>query len=265
MENKTKGLNILVLKIIAILTMTIDHIGYFLDYFNPLGNETIIYILRVIGRISLPLIIFCLYEGVKHTSNLKKYILRLFISFIITYLAITLIQLVFKFNFVTEGNIFLTLMMLSIFYYFYKNNKYLSFLSILILVISFILKIPVALNQNEISSNIFNIFNGLYGSYEITATLLFIIFIFSEYLSNKFTINKFSSFTSQKIYIVFFMLFLSLIYTLLTKLNCYSTFIVYLSELSIQSYFVLSSIFILFYNKLLGYKAKKIKYLFYRG
>ena len=55
------------LKIIAILTMTVDHIGVMFDI-TPC---------RYIGRLALPLFCFMAAEGVLHTKNFKKYALRL--------------------------------------------------------------------------------------------------------------------------------------------------------------------------------------------
>lgn len=55
------------LKIIAILTMTVDHVGVMFDI-TPC---------RYIGRLALPLFCFMASEGVLHTKNFKKYALRL--------------------------------------------------------------------------------------------------------------------------------------------------------------------------------------------
>ena len=64
------------LKIIAIITMTIDHIGAIM-YPN-------IDIFRIIGRVSFPIFAFLLVEGFNHTSNKLKYFLRLILFAIIT-------------------------------------------------------------------------------------------------------------------------------------------------------------------------------------
>lgn len=63
------------LQIIALLTMTIDHIGYYLLDNNPY--------MRIIGRIAMPLFVFMLVEGFVHTSSRKKYFLRILLTALI--------------------------------------------------------------------------------------------------------------------------------------------------------------------------------------
>ncbi|OJF89753.1 TraX family protein [Alkalibacterium sp. 20] len=57
------------IKWIGIITMTIDHIGYFL--FPQL------LFFRIIGRIAFPCFLYSTIEGTKQTSNYRGYILRL--------------------------------------------------------------------------------------------------------------------------------------------------------------------------------------------
>lgn len=57
------------LKLIALVTMFIDHMGL------VLFPDVII--LRCIGRISFPIFAFLIVEGFVHTSNFKKYIARI--------------------------------------------------------------------------------------------------------------------------------------------------------------------------------------------
>lgn len=58
------------LKIIACITMLIDHIGY---AFFPSA-----FLLRFIGRIAMPIYCFLITEGAVHTSNKLKYLGRMF-------------------------------------------------------------------------------------------------------------------------------------------------------------------------------------------
>ena len=62
------------LKVIAILSMTIDHIAYYYGVSNPYVYE----LMRTVGRIAFPTFAFLLAEGYVHTSNRQRYILSLF-------------------------------------------------------------------------------------------------------------------------------------------------------------------------------------------
>ncbi len=64
------------LRLIAIITMFIDHMGY--KTFNDL------LVLRIIGRIAFPLFAFGIAEGIRYTNNYKKYLSRLFVLALIS-------------------------------------------------------------------------------------------------------------------------------------------------------------------------------------
>lgn len=68
------------LKLIAMITMLIDHItAIFIAVDSPL------YLVgRSIGRLSFPIFCFLITEGLLYTRNIKKYLLRLFIFAIIS-------------------------------------------------------------------------------------------------------------------------------------------------------------------------------------
>lgn len=132
-----KGINGTQIKIIAIISMFIDHfaaiiLGNYLEntvpgynklyiinyslYSDVMNNEdftSFIFITsiicRLIGRLAFPLFVFLLIEGFKYTSNIKKYIIRLFIFALISQLPFNLLvsNALLSFN---RSNVFFTLL-----------------------------------------------------------------------------------------------------------------------------------------------------------
>lgn len=66
-EGRTNGINGNILKIIALISMTIDHIG---TMFFPS-----LVIFKIIGRISFPIFAYMIAEGWTYTSDRKRYFL----------------------------------------------------------------------------------------------------------------------------------------------------------------------------------------------
>lgn len=79
-----KGLSGSTLKLIAIITMLIDHIGAAVIarlLIAGQGSEMlykIYYAMRAVGRVAFPIFCFLLVEGFFYTGSRKKYALRLF-------------------------------------------------------------------------------------------------------------------------------------------------------------------------------------------
>lgn len=74
----SRGLNANQVKWIALVFMTIDHIGaYILTAGASLVQDGV---LRDLGRIAAPLFLFVLTESVRHTKDKRKLILRLYIA-----------------------------------------------------------------------------------------------------------------------------------------------------------------------------------------
>lgn len=113
--NKRRGISGSTLKLIAIITMIIDHTGativqkmLMINADNGLlfGMYTV---MRSIGRISFPIFCFLLVEGYLHTRNVRKYAVRLAIFAIISDIPFDLALHNTPFNFGYQ-NVYFTLL-----------------------------------------------------------------------------------------------------------------------------------------------------------
>lgn len=142
------------LKIIAIVAMIIDHIG---AYFRITLDENIYYIFRSIGRIVMPIFLYLLVQGFFHTSNIKKYIFRIFCLATITQAAIFIMgivnQLVFP-NYYTQVNEYigilysytLSLILISMLEYKTIFKKFNNTVNLIIRIIIIILIFVIYMN-----------------------------------------------------------------------------------------------------------------------
>lgn len=153
-----------ILKIIALITMTLDHTSYLL-----FGGFSF---LNYIGRIAFPIFAFQISEGYIHTNNLKKYALRLFIFALISQAPFLLFRSIFTTGFAL--NIFVTLLLglLSIIIYDKLNkidtqNPYIHYLLNLIGLLSVI---AIAIIADIIHTD--------YGAFGIA--IIFIFFLFKD-------------------------------------------------------------------------------------
>ena len=139
-----------VLKIIAIITMFIDHLGYAIfgkfSYFN------------YIGRLSFPIFAFQISEGYIHTKNHKKYFLRLFLFALVSQIPFMLFHSIISSDF--SLNIFFTLFLGLLSIYIYDECKY-KFLGI---IASVLLALIAQFSHCD------------YGAYGVAIILIFYIF-----------------------------------------------------------------------------------------
>ncbi len=139
-DTKILKLSSFILKLIAIISMTFDHLGVILGSFYPQASVFVL-VCRYIGRLALPLFCFMIVEGTLHTKNIKKYLLRLGIMTIV----ISIILAVFQFipslgleDLAFQGNIFMDLFLgaFMVYFLYQKDNKWLKFLALIPIVIS---------------------------------------------------------------------------------------------------------------------------------
>lgn len=116
-------MNSFVLKIIACITMFIDHIGYVVfeepSYFN------------YIGRLAFPIFAFQISEGFTHTKDLKKYLIRLLIFALVSQIPFMLFTPIISDEF--SLNVIFTLLYGLISIIAYNHNKLLGVIVALLL------------------------------------------------------------------------------------------------------------------------------------
>lgn len=143
-----------VLKIIALISMLLDHLSYAIY-----GR---ISFLNYIGRLAFPIFAFQITEGYFHTKNLKKYFLRIGIFALISQIPYMLFLRTFTNTFTL--NIFFTLFigLVAITIFDKSQNKYLGFLYVILICII---------------SELFKFDYGYFG--------ILVIFIFHMFKNNK--------------------------------------------------------------------------------
>ena len=264
-----------ILKIIALIFMTIDHVGVFLPS-SPLQ-----FTFRVLGKIALPIFIYTTLEGCKKTKDIKKYMLRLGVMSIFMYIAIVIAQLVLYFNngyLLVFQNIFFTLLNLVFIYYLFfvnknKNKRRMAILPILIFIGSYIFFL---LRINGISEFISSIFvDGLTTMYGLEAPIMFVgallgIYIYEEIvrkrlnndetLVNEFLCSKKAQ-LSRNIIMCLSIALVSLIMYSFTYENIPS--FTFGNTCIYNTYFIICFPFILLYNGKRGFNNKIVNGAFY--
>ena len=276
---KIEKLNSLVLKIIATITMTIDHIGVFLSqYAYKMGDPSLVNnisnIFRIIGRISFPIFIFLAIEGVIHTSNIKKYILRLGIlatmMMVLQILGYYLVDTAIE-NLRTP---FIDLIFAVLLFYLLKRKDKWSWLSLLIITYS-VIAFGVELYQlNNASINVLWMPFYIRPSYSIITILLTLGFYYAREFSIS-VIGKNTAETDLNVimanpYYQIYINVLSMIVIVFAALFSYLLSVISVNNFSldyfngaVQSYMALAAIPLLFYNGKKGYNSKILQYSFY--
>ena len=224
------------LKTIAIISMLIDHIAYYFYYMMP---STIYLVCRILGRISMPIFVFLIVQGYLKTSNIKKYITRIFKYAIITQVLILIISIfnttyipLYEVNVYEMLNILFSFALsLCLIYIIDKRNKFFNSR-----IYDWIMKILVftLITAIYIISNI---------DYKFIIPTMSILMYLNEIVNNKGT--KLSKYIySITLFLIIFILFI-------------------IQEEVVLKFSMFSAIFILLYNGQLGKQSIKLKRLFY--
>lgn len=171
------------LKVVALVLMTIDHIGAFMETYQ--GASVATEVLRTIGRLAFPLFIFLLVEGVRHTKNYGKYALRLGIIAAITMIAQIIIYYCFDSGISSAYSPLLDLLACSCVIYLIKRKDkftWLIFLPLAWIFMSFAIDSYELINNATVHWFPFYLRCG----YSIYGLLLTLCFYFANILGRLF-------------------------------------------------------------------------------
>lgn len=110
-----RGLNGWQIKMIAVLFMTIDHLGAYgfeIPVFDTYNSK-----LRLLGRIAMPLFLFMLTEGLRHTRSRGKFLLRLYFGAVWTGLFVSVTNFLFgdTIGYFVQSNILFTYLYVALY------------------------------------------------------------------------------------------------------------------------------------------------------
>lgn len=196
MREKVQVLDEFWIKVIAIITMTIDHIGIFLISGN--ADTTAAYqvgfIFRIIGRLSFPLFAFMLAEGLIHSKNRGRYLSRIAIIWGIILLGDIILYSLFKAGNTSflgtlggdlDGQAFTDLILYALFIYLLEHPKQkirpLASLPVIYIVLSYALSIADKFGAS--TATYFPYF--IRAPYSLFGFLIFLGFYYSYKIADK--------------------------------------------------------------------------------
>ena len=269
-----------ILKIIAIISMLIDHIGAYLFYSgSDIVSQEGIDLMRSIGRMALPIFAFFLVVGYSKTKNSKKYISRMHLFAIISQIPFTL-AFYYENYFVDESFSFIeydykwlfVIIPMIIFYYFLilnrKFDKSLIYVSIAwlitpintavngyFLLTGYELNIFYELGLGLILFEYFNLARTKYNKNILMGLLLIIAAILSYYYIGGIANYGYNAIALM---IALYIVQSSKYYQSLTIFLW--GYYMYNWKMTNVLFIILTSLLLLTYN---GKKGKDLKYLFY--
>ena len=179
-ERTWTSLSGFILKLIAFVTMTFDHVGVILQM-NVGENYGLAIAFRVIGRLALPLFCFLIAEGFYHTKKPGNYLLRL--GIMATVIAIAHVVIAYtpwfeSLDLRLYGNIFMDLLLGGLGVFLLKQKRwYLQILAVIPFLLGFGAFIADCLeNSGEMLIHWYPFFlRPQFGFYSIGMIMLFYI------------------------------------------------------------------------------------------
>ena len=270
------------LKLIACFSMVFDHIGKAIYLFFP--NDTTYYVnfaFSIIGRLALPIFIFLIIEGFTHTKNIKNYFFRLGIMAII----VGIFEIIFASipslsltDFIYQaGNIFIDLILVLLALYLFNNKdlkiKVLSILPIIYFIIAILFQNDTIYIRNDIGKAFLS---AILPQYALVSPIIIVLYILIKLIYDFIIHQKYDEKVlktididafNRDIRINSYIISIGILSLLMYLLTYFATDQAILNtDCVVNTYFLISIIFIYFYNGKLGKTNIYIKsayYLFY--
>ena len=260
--------NTLSLKIIVLVTMTLDHIGAFLQHYSSSLDPNVVFagdIFRIFGRIAFPLVALLFAEAMRHTHDKEHYMSRLGLMTVMVLAFEIGIYYGANTSLMDTGNIFITLLCSASFIYFYESKGAKQFLALIpfaVIILSFISDIYLRAGIEPFYPSYLKAQFSLYGF------ILCIGFYFAYHFSDQRVMNltgrnDLASLRSEPYYRSFTNILWIALLTLVTIIFWLISYIDVKADMynnAVQSYAMLAVIPIFLYNGEKGYQKKIIQY-----
>lgn len=256
--NKKKHLflNAFTLKIIAILSVLSDHIAFAFVRDDNLHNA-----MRLFGRLAFPLFAFFIVQGIIHSQNRNKYLLRLTYIYLIMQLFITI-----SYGFAGQSfaNVFMTLLSGAALLTYVHERRWKE----VYLLLPAAITIATNIAYLYITNDVLLMFTGDYGNYGLfmiiafyaayRLTNVYLTYKSAEYFGTEETTvfnedyeRVFNTFSSISLFVTHG------IWYILVVLGSKST--VY----GMQHFALLTILLLFFYNGKLGHNSKVWRWIYY--
>ena len=250
------------LKLIAILTMTLDHLGLLICDYGL--DQTVSENFRNVGRFAMPLFCFMIVEGVIHTRSFPKYILRMGVIATAVLAAQIFMEYVMGYS-LRQGNIFFDLILCALMIKCLMSDKW--FVKILVVlplafsVISYLMFSYEAVPENgyiEVFPYFFRLQYSFYScimalGYYLFGKLASILAKNGGEAEERMLKNLFCAISLVIVTLINYFLEFSLDNGVIAGLSTDSDYVQ-------QNYAMISGVFILLYSGKRGYNAKWFRY-----
>lgn len=266
-------LNEFIIKIFAIIFMTLDHIGLFLINFSnsAFTDSSYVcgYIFRCFGRLALPLFILMLVEGIRHSKNVWLYLLRIGIVMTVIMVSEIIIYYLISSDIEIAYSPFVDLFLCALTLILLKRKDKFSFFAILpivFIVFTFIIQLYESINNVTFNYLPFYIRPG----YSLLGLLLSLLFYYSysfvEMSAKKkgIEIEEFKKLPSYQFLVNITQISCLIIVNILifimsnfkfSRTNWFNN--------EMQTWSIFASLLIFFYNGKRGYNKKWFQYFSY--